>query len=91
MRTLRSRIADAERQKQEASIAENRRSQVGTGERSEKIRTYNYPQNRITDHRISLSLHKLETVLDGDLDELVQALRAASEVKSFKADSATKT
>ena len=91
MRTLRSRIADAEREKQEASIAENRRSQVGTGERSEKIRTYNYPQNRITDHRISLSLHKLESVLDGDLDELVQALKAASEVKSFKADSATKT
>lgn len=91
MRTLRSRIADAERHKQEASIAENRRSQVGTGERSEKIRTYNYPQNRITDHRISLSLHKLETILDGDLDELVQALKTASEVKSFKADSATKT
>ena len=64
---------------------------MGTGERSEKIRTYNYPQNRITDHRISLSLHKLETVLDGDLDELVQALKAASEVKSFRADSATKT
>ena len=91
MRTLRSRIADAERAKQEASIAEHRRSQVGTGERSEKIRTYNYPQNRITDHRIGLSLHKLETILDGDLDELVGALKAASEVESLRADSVTKS
>jgi len=90
MRTLRSRIADAERENQEASIAEHRRSQVGTGERSEKIRTYNYPQNRVTDHRIGLSLHKLETILDGDLDELVGSLKAASEVESLKADSATK-
>ncbi|MEC9005573.1 MAG: peptide chain release factor 1 [Nitrospirota bacterium] len=90
MRTLRSRIADAERAKQEASIAENRRSQVGTGERSEKIRTYNYPQNRITEHRIGLSLHKLETILDGDLDQLVEALNAASEVESIKANNVTK-
>ncbi len=84
MRTLRSRIGDAERAKQEASIAEHRRSQVGTGERSEKVRTYNYPQNRITDHRIGLSLHKLESILDGDLDELVESLQAASEVESLR-------
>ena len=74
MRTLRTRIGDAEREKQDASIAENRRSQVGTGDRSEKIRTYNFPQNRVTDHRIGLSLHKLERVLEGDLDDLIAAL-----------------
>ena len=76
MRTLRTRIGDAEREKQEASIAQQRRSQVGTGERSEKIRTYNFPQNRVTDHRIGLTLHKLDRVLEGDLDDLVTALRA---------------
>ena len=75
MRTLRTRIVEAERAKQEASIAQNRRSQVGTGERSEKIRTYNFPQNRVTDHRIGLTLHKLERVLEGDLDELITALK----------------
>jgi peptide chain release factor 1 len=76
MRTLRTRIGDAEREKQEASIAQQRRSQVGTGERSEKIRTYNYPQNRVTDHRIGLTLHKLDRVMEGDLDDLVTALKA---------------
>lgn len=77
MRTLRARIVEAERAKQEAEIARDRRAQVGTGERSEKIRTYNFPQNRVTDHRIGLTLHKLEHVLEGDLDELVQGLRTA--------------
>jgi peptide chain release factor 1 len=76
MRTLRARIGDAEREKQEAAIAQQRRSQVGTGERSEKIRTYNFPQNRVTDHRIGLTLHKLDRVLEGDLDDLVTALKA---------------
>ena len=76
MRTLRTRIGDAEREKQEASIAEQRRSQVGTGERSEKIRTYNFPQNRVTDHRIGLTLHKLDRVMEGELDDLVVALKA---------------
>jgi len=76
MRTLRTRIGDAEREKQEASIAQQRRSQVGTGERSEKIRTYNFPQNRVTDHRIGLTLHKLDRVMEGDLDDLVTALKA---------------
>ena len=76
MRTLRTRIGDAEREKQEAATAEQRRSQVGTGERSEKIRTYNYPQNRVTDHRIGLTLHKLDRVMEGDLDDLVNALKA---------------
>ncbi len=76
MRTLRTRIVEAEREKQEASIAQNRRSQVGTGERSEKIRTYNYPQNRVTDHRAGITLHKLDRVMEGDLDDLIAALKA---------------
>lgn len=76
MRTLRARIVEAERERQEAEIAQNRKSQVGTGERSEKIRTYNFPQNRVTDHRVGMTLHKLELVMEGDLDEIVQALKA---------------
>jgi len=76
MRTLRARIVEAEREKQEAEIAQSRKSQVGTGDRSEKIRTYNFPQNRVTDHRIGLTLHKLEQVLSGDLDDMIEALRA---------------
>lgn len=76
MRTLRARIVEAEREKQEAEIAQNRKSQVGTGERSEKIRTYNFPQNRVTDHRVGMTLHKLELVMEGNLDEIVQALKA---------------
>lgn len=76
MRTLRARIVEAEREKQEAEIAQSRKSQVGSGERSEKIRTYNFPQNRVTDHRVGLTLHKLELVMEGDLDEIVQALKA---------------
>ncbi|HEX5646898.1 MAG TPA: peptide chain release factor 1 [Nitrospira sp.] len=75
MRTLRARIVEAEREKQEAEIAQNRKSQVGTGERSEKIRTYNFPQNRVTDHRVGVTLHKLELVMEGDLDDIVQALK----------------
>jgi peptide chain release factor 1 len=76
MRTLRTRIAEAEREKHEASIAQNRRSQVGTGERSEKIRTYNFPQNRVTDHRAGVTLHKLDRVMEGDLDDVIAALKA---------------
>jgi peptide chain release factor 1 len=76
MRTLRARIVEAERERQDAEIAQNRKSQVGTGERSEKIRTYNFPQNRVTDHRVGMTLHKLELVMEGDLDEIVQALKA---------------
>ncbi|ALA57256.1 peptide chain release factor 1 [Nitrospira moscoviensis] len=76
MRTLRARIVEAEREKQEAEIAQNRKAQVGTGERSEKVRTYNFPQNRVTDHRVGVTLHKLELVMEGDLDEIVEALKA---------------
>jgi peptide chain release factor 1 len=77
MRTLRTRIVEAEREKREADIAQQRKSQIGTGDRSEKVRTYNFPQNRVTDHRIGLTLHKLEQVLDGGLDELIEGLKAA--------------
>ena len=76
MRNLRARIVEAEREKQDAEIAQTRKSQVGTGDRSEKIRTYNFPQNRVTDHRVGLTVHKLDQVLAGDLEEIVQALRA---------------
>ena len=75
LRILRSRLVEAERERREAEIAKDRKSQVGTGERSEKIRTYNFPQNRVTDHRIGLTLHKLDRVLQGDLDELIDALQ----------------
>jgi len=77
MRTLRTRIVEAEKDKQEAVIAQQRKSQVGTGDRSEKIRTYNFPQNRVTDHRIGLTLHKLDQVMEGTLDEMIEALKAA--------------
>jgi peptide chain release factor 1 len=75
MRTLRARIVEAEREKQEEEIAQSRKSQVGTGDRSEKIRTYNFPQNRVTDHRVGVTLHKLDVVMEGDLDEIVHALK----------------
>jgi peptide chain release factor 1 len=77
MRTLRARIVEAEREKQEAEIAQTRKAQVGTGDRSEKIRTYNFPQNRITDHRIGLTLYNLDRVMEGDLEELISALQHA--------------
>ncbi len=77
MRTLRARIVEAEREKQEAELAQTRKAQVGSGDRSEKIRTYNFPQNRVTDHRIGLTLHRLDQVLEGDLDEVVEGMRAA--------------
>ena len=77
MRILRAKLLEMEVRRQQQAIAQQRRQQVGTGERSEKVRTYNYPQNRVTDHRIGLSLHRLDAVLDGDLDELVQALASA--------------
>ncbi len=74
MKILRSRILEAEREKQQSSIAAERSAQVGTGDRSERIRTYNYPQGRISDHRIGLTLYKLEQILSGDLDEVIDSL-----------------
>jgi peptide chain release factor 1 len=84
MKILRSRLLEREREKQEADTAQDRKSQVGTGERSEKIRTYNFPQSRVTDHRIGLSLYRLESVLDGDLDEFIDALTAAANAERLK-------
>ena len=74
MKILLSRILENEREKQASSIADERKSQVGTGDRSERIRTYNYPQSRVSDHRIGLTLYKLEQILNGDLDEVIDAL-----------------
>jgi|SRR5579872_159209 len=76
MQVLRARLYELERSRQEAELARERKAQVGTGGRSEKVRTYNYKENRVTDHRIGLTLHKLDRVLMGDLDELVDALVA---------------
>jgi peptide chain release factor 1 len=73
MKVLRSRLYDIERQKQQDAIAKDRRSQVGTGERSEKIRTYNFKENRITDHRIGFTMHQLTAALEGELGELIDA------------------
>lgn len=75
MKVLKSRLLDMEREKQEAALSAERRGMVGTGERSQKIRTYNYPQNRVSDHRIKLTLSKLDRIVEGELDELVTALR----------------
>ncbi len=81
MRVLRSRIYEAERQKSEDERAQKRRSQVGSGDRSERIRTYNYPERRVTDHRVNLTLHKLDSVMNGDLDEVINALTSDYEAR----------
>lgn len=78
MRVLRTRLFELEESKKNAERAENRKNQVGSGDRSERIRTYNFPQNRITDHRINLTLYKLDAVMQGDLDELIEALCIAA-------------
>ena len=76
MKILRSRVYEAEREKKDKERSKDRKSQIGTGDRSERIRTYNYPQGRVTDHRINLTLHKLEEFLAGDAyEELSQSLR----------------
>ena len=82
---LRARLYEQEQRKQEAEVAEARRSQVGTGERSEKIRTYNFPQNRVTDHRVGLTLHRLSGILDGDLDSFIDELTAREQVERLQA------
>jgi peptide chain release factor 1 len=85
LKVLRSRLLDLKIAEQEAERARARRLQVGTGDRSAKIRTYNFPQNRVTDHRIGLTVHRLEEILDGDLDELITALRDAQEEERLEA------
>ena len=87
MRVLRSRLLEQKQQAQQSAIAADRRAQVGTGDRSERIRTYNYPQGRVTDHRIGLTLYKLDAVLDGALDELIDALTAAERTALLEKES----
>ena len=79
LKILRARLYDLEQQKQHDEMAELRKSQVGTGDRSEKIRTYNFPQGRVTDHRIKLTLYKLDAIMNGDLDEIIDSLIAADQ------------
>ncbi|MEE2656531.1 MAG: peptide chain release factor 1 [Chloroflexota bacterium] len=85
MTVLRSRLYEIERQRKEDEMTAERRSQIGTGERSEKVRTYNYPQNRVTDHRINYSSHNLENVLDGDMDDILDALVQGERDRRLKA------
>jgi len=77
MKVLRSRLLDAEISRQEKEIARSRKAQVGTGDRSAKIRTYNFPQSRVTDHRINLTSYDLESFMNGEIDDFIQALRLA--------------
>ena len=84
MKVLRSRLKQMETEKQKNEISDQRRAQVGTGDRSEKIRTYNYPQGRVTDHRIGLTLYKIESILNGALDELIDALITADTAEKLK-------
>ncbi len=86
MRLLKSRLYEIEKQKQDEKLANERKSQVGTGDRSEKIRTYNFPQGRITDHRIGLSIYQMENFLNGDLDEMIDALITADRTEKLKGE-----
>ncbi|HHY65253.1 MAG TPA: peptide chain release factor 1, partial [Clostridiaceae bacterium] len=74
MRVLKAKLYELERMKHESELAENRKSQVGTGDRSERIRTYNFPQRRVTDHRIGFTLYQIDQFINGDMDELIDAL-----------------
>ena len=84
MRVLRAKLQDKAEQEAASAMAADRKSQVGTGDRSERIRTYNYPQGRVTDHRINLTLYKLNAVLNGDMDELIQALITAEQAAKMQ-------
>ena len=86
LRVLRSRLYEIEQEKQQQALADERRSMVGSGDRSEKIRTYNYPQNRFTDHRIGLTLHRLDFIMDGDLGEILDTLTAHFQAERLKDD-----
>lgn len=84
LKVLRARLLDMETARQNEEIAQSRKSQVGSGDRSERIRTYNYPQGRVTDHRIGLTLYQLESFLDGDLDEMIDALVTSDQAEKLK-------
>ena len=85
MRVLRARLYEAERDRQQAELAASRRSQVGTGERAEKIRTYNFPENRLTDHRVKHTAHRLDQILEGDLQEFTDTLQAEERRRALEA------
>jgi peptide chain release factor 1 len=85
MAVLRARLYEVEQQRLMEERGEERRLQVGGGERSEKIRTYNYPQNRLTDHRIGLTLYRLESIVDGDLDEVIDELATTDQAERLQA------
>ena len=85
MRVLRARLFERKQQEQDAAIAADRRSQGGTGDRSERIRTYNFPQGRVTDHRIGLTLYRIDAIMDGDLDEIIDALITADRAEKLQA------
>ena len=84
LRVLRSRLYELEMEKQQKALSDERKSQIGSGDRSEKIRTYNYPQNRVTDHRIGLTLHRLDYIMDGDIAEIVEALTSHYQAERLK-------
>lgn len=84
MKVLRSRLLEMEREKQDAATAAERKSQIGSGDRSERIRTYNFPQGRVTDHRIGLTLYKIDAIMDGALDEIIDALVTADQAEKLK-------
>ena len=86
MRVLKSRLYDKLREERDSAYAQNRRGQIGTGDRSERIRTYNFPQGRVTDHRIGLTLRNLQSVLDGDLDRVLDPLILADREEKLKAN-----
>ena len=85
MKVLASRLYDLYRSQADSAYAENRRAQVGTGERNERIRTYNFPQGRVTDHRVGLTLYKIDAIVDGDLDEIIDALTVEDQAEKLKA------
>ncbi|MEG2259159.1 MAG: peptide chain release factor-like protein, partial [Oscillospiraceae bacterium] len=85
LKILFSRLLEQKQRAQDSEIAAQRKGQVGTGDRSERIRTYNYPQGRVTDHRIGLTLYRLESILNGDIDELIDALVTADQAEKLKA------
>ena len=89
MRVLRSRLYEMEMQKQQDALAKERKAMVGSGDRSEKIRTYNFPQNRVTDHRIGLTIHQLQEVMDGKLQPLIEALTTHFQAEKMKQETAS--
>ena len=84
MKVLKSRLYDLLQSQQDAAYAQNRKSQVGTGERNERIRTYNFPQGRVTDHRAGLTLYKIDSIMDGELDEIIDALTIQEQGEKLK-------